>query len=401
MESQAQPIPKNIPKTKIQSGLFSKYELEIIDKLDEQKARLQAYFKERDEIIETMFISILAKQHVCMVGPPGTAKSYLITSFCKGFGFNVFQYQLSKFTTPEEILGPYSLKSLKEGKYERIKDGKLQRCDVAYLDEVFNGNSSILNKMNEIMNERMCEGESIPLESIFSGTNFIPEDPVLVAFWDRFLFRHIVDRINEYSSFKKMLSQGLYSDDPKLAVSKSDLELLQEKVDHISVSLVIDKIVKIRHELQEEGIYPSDRRFVWAITALKAMALLNKRDEVSDDDLFILRSVLWDEKKDIASVEQIIAKTVAPALARLKEMLTQANELYKDVKSADPKKVDELPKIMESLEKLKMLHSEINETVLSNAQISDKTREMATKIANELKAKADKIKSEKLSAILL
>jgi len=381
------------------SSFFTDCEIETLNKIEKNMEALKFYFKERNDIIEAMFISLLSKQHLCMVGPPGTGKSYLITSFCQGFGFNLFQYQLSKFTTPEELMGPFSLISLKKGKYERITENKIQECDIAYLDEIFNGNSAICNKLNEIMNERLCEGRRVHLQSIFSGTNFIPGEPELIAFWDRFLFRFIVSRIAESSSFKDMLIQDDFVIDKNLIISRIELESLQQKIDDVSIDDIIDLIIKLRSELEGEGIYPSDRRFKWAMRALKACAILHKRKSVIRDDLFILKSILFEEKKQIPLVEQIIARIIAPALAKLKILLTQANEMYKNIKTKDPKNPDDLAAIMETREKLQMIHSEINTNFMNKNDISDKVKGIAGKIIKEIVAKSKKIEKEKLKSI--
>ena len=47
--------------------------------------------------------------------PPGTAKSMLAREVCRrlgGEGHGYFQWLLTKFTTPEEVLGPISLAAL-------------------------------------------------------------------------------------------------------------------------------------------------------------------------------------------------------------------------------------------------------------------------------------------------
>src|SRR5271157_4589704 len=128
------------------AGYFSSEEMATINKITAAIGELKQYFVEREEVIEAMADALLCKQHVCEIGPPGTAKSYLIECFTRYFaGFVYFAWQFTKFTTPEEVFGPYSLPELKAGNYTRITDGKLPHAHVAYFDEVFNANSSILN----------------------------------------------------------------------------------------------------------------------------------------------------------------------------------------------------------------------------------------------------------------
>lgn len=375
---------------------YNEAEATAIQKLSAQKDALCAYFKERDEIIEAFFLALLSQNHIVMIGPPGTAKSYLIESFCAGISdVKLFAWQLTKFSTPEELFGPYSLTDLKAGKYTRIINDKLPTADIAYIDEVFNGNSSILNAFNSAMNERTFEGKPIPLKCVFSGTNFIPEDGVLIAFYDRFLFRFIVDEIHDAGHFGSMLMLGEYSLDPSAVITKTDLEQLQQKIGSIKFDGIIPQMVKLRESLRDDGIGPSSRRFKWAIRALQANALLNGRAEVIDEDLFVLKNVLWGEKKEIPIVEQVIAKAINPAIAEIRELLAQAKEIENDVKTADPKNPTELAKIMEALEKLKAIVDDVK-TIVKSKHLSEKVKETANKICNEVTDAGKRLQQEKL-----
>lgn len=376
-------------------GFYTPTEAATIQKLAAQRESLRGYFKERDDPVEAMFVALLGQQHVVMIGPPGTGKSYLITCFAKGIAnFNVFDWQLTKFSTPEELFGPYSLKGLKEGRYERIPDNTLQTCDFAYLDEIFNSNSSVLNALNGAMNERVLERKHIPLQCLFSGTNFVPEEPVLVAFFDRFLFRFVIEEIAEADHFQEMLQAGNYQLDPTVIITKPDLTALQRKVELVGCDRIVPLITKLWEKLKDEGMYPSSRRFKWAMKGLKALALLNGRKEVIDEDLFLLKHVLWTEKKEMPVLEQTIAKLVAPAMAKIKDLVTQAKELEDAIRDADPKKSDQLGLIMETLEKLKLLAHDIEEVGKRSANPRIET--LATKCAGDVRDRGKQIQKTKL-----
>lgn len=363
---------------------FTDIETIAIKKLNAQIMALKNYFKERDDIIEAMVVTLLSKQHLVMVGPPGTAKSYLIESFCSGFEqFELFNWQFTKFTTPEEVFGPYSLKALKEGIYKRITAHKLPEADLAYLDEIFNANSSILNALNSAMNERVFERAKIKLNSVFSGTNFIPEESVLVAFFDRFLFRFIVDEIMEADHFEQMLLLNSYHLDPDLILSKTELEALQIRLSTVKYDSIVKPLTKVREVLKEEAIYPSSRRFKWAIQALQANALLYGRNEVIDEDLFILKNILWQSKTEIAKIEQIILKTISPALSQIRELLSMAQDLDKQSKALDAKKPDELGQIMENSAKLQEIIEDLAD-ILKNKNLQSKVKEVAEKIIGQI-----------------
>jgi MoxR-like ATPase len=70
-------------------------------------------------------------QHLVVLGPPGTAKSALVTELSarisphNGAGLRSFAYLMTRFTTPEELFGPVSVSGLKRDEYKRITAGKL------------------------------------------------------------------------------------------------------------------------------------------------------------------------------------------------------------------------------------------------------------------------------------
>ena len=73
------------------------------------KETLNAKFIEREEEIDSLLLALISREHVLLLGPPGTAKSALAEEICKSLGGNLFSLLFTKFTTPEEVFGPISL----------------------------------------------------------------------------------------------------------------------------------------------------------------------------------------------------------------------------------------------------------------------------------------------------
>ena len=60
-------------------------------------------------------LGLVAREHVLLVGPPGTAKSMLATGLTKAIdGAQCFNVLLTKYTTPEEVFGPPKLSALRK-----------------------------------------------------------------------------------------------------------------------------------------------------------------------------------------------------------------------------------------------------------------------------------------------
>lgn len=155
-----------------------------------------------------LILSAASGEPLLLIGPPGTAKSMLIRTFCElvgvdreGSASRYFEYLLTPFTEPGELFGFYDPSKLtKEGTLERIHaDSMMQSAHVVFLDEVFKGSSAILNALLSFMNERAFydrgRRHSVPMQCLFAATNELPDSEELQAIWDRFSLRCRVENV--------------------------------------------------------------------------------------------------------------------------------------------------------------------------------------------------------------
>src|ERR671913_1378176 len=180
------------------------------DKLKKIRDELRQTFLERADLIDGALAALLSSHHLLIIGPPGTAKSMLADELCRRIeGGNYFQWLLTRFTTPEEIFGAVSLKALEQDDYRRVTSYKLPEAQIAFLDEIFKANSSILNSILTLLNERLFHNGKavtrVPLLTLFGASNELPEEDELTALYDRFLLRFVVGYIAEDFRFLRML----------------------------------------------------------------------------------------------------------------------------------------------------------------------------------------------------
>ncbi|MFC5602227.1 AAA family ATPase [Sporosarcina koreensis] len=339
-----------------------------IAKLDEMIKALNAKFYEREAEIEALLIAVLARQHILIIGPSGTAKSALAISLAKMIqSTRYFQWLLTRFSTPEELFGPLSLKHLEQGVYKRNTATKMPEANIVFLDEIFKANSAILNSLLTIMNERIFYNDGnpiqVPLMTVIGASNEFPEEGEgLEALYDRFLFRFDVDYIKEDSNFISMMkNEGKQMQLPTMTLD--DLTQFQLLTDRVVIrDDVYMALSTLRKELRDEGIQPSDRRFKQSLRLLQARALIRKRNAVAVEDMIILEHTLWEtiDQKDTVSliVRRHAQDTVIQALDSIR---AEAKEIFSMIKQdtsveAGMEANQKMNALERDLEELKKLH---------------------------------------------
>jgi MoxR-like ATPase len=194
---------------------------DIRKRINRFRTSLGRFFVQKQDIIDLMCVAAIAQEPLLVVGPPGTAKSDLVLKFKDALGLeegDYFEYMLTRFTEPSEIIGAIDIQELKNGKYIRRKEGKLPTAKLVFLDEIFKSNSAILNILLTIINERKFyqEGkpEPVPLRVMFAATNEIPEQGELAALKDRFVLK-IQSRPVQDDFFTELIDAGLQGESYK------------------------------------------------------------------------------------------------------------------------------------------------------------------------------------------
>lgn len=319
---------------------------------DEMNGR---FISRRDEI-EGLWLGLLTRQNLLMVGPPGTAKTKGIEMFCSYTGLNQFSWLMTPFTVPEEILGPVSIKGLQEDKWKRIIEGKLPTAQLVHLDEGFKANSAILNALLRVLNERKFQNDgteiTVPMMLAIISSNEMPTatgdkaSETLAAFADRFLLRYYTGYLED-DGFHKLMEQ-VVSDrvtpwTPQVKpIEFDDIITAQNEVAALTVDTdATESIEELRTQLNSNGMVLSDRRYAQLVSVMAAHAWLRGESTVTSANLEVANHILWNKPDDVNKLRTIVSASVNIDQQRAAEVLEAADESMKAIR--DSKALGNIP----------------------------------------------------------
>ena len=294
--------------------------------------------------------AVVAKENIAVIGPPGTAKSYTFDTLAKLLSCSYRRYQLTRFTTDMEIIGPYDIPAfVKQGVLIR-KLSQILQSDIAYLDEAFKAPSGVLNALLSALQERVIydpfTGQVIPVATkVFVVTsNEVPQEEELKALYDRFPIRIWVDYL--YKSKREDIyvaaleARWLLDSNVQPIAVWDDVEVLNSyagfvlrgmfpgKGNRRFIDVYADKTLSLVSSLRSKGIVVSDRTIIEKLPKLIAArcALEGVTEEVMYNAILDLLPFLAADEGERRDIMKVVEDQLGE-VAKLHDKLEKARTL--------------------------------------------------------------------------
>ncbi len=286
---------------------------------------------ERERAVGLALLTAVAGESIFLLGPPGVGKSLIARRLKFAFRDGTsFEYLMSKFSTPDEIFGPISIKKLKdEDKYQRLTERYLPEANIVFLDEIWKAGPAIQNALLTILNEKIYrngeEDMQVDIRGIITASNELPPRSAnLAPIWDRFLVRLELGKIRQYDNFVRMVTdtRDVYEDnlDDSVKLTEAELDEWSAEIDAVEVPPEVLNTLQLllfridRHNEQPNNaaspIRIYDRRWKKIVRLLRASAFLHGRDRVNLMDCFLMEHCLWNSPEQRETIREMITDAV-------------------------------------------------------------------------------------------